>query len=83
MRCPHRDSYLGLECYLKAPHSFVAIGVMSSFSVLSSSFVNDSPINAFVRWKENLLEDYFPASKSKLRVASIVLVGQAHIASSK
>ena len=56
---------------------------MSSFSVLSSSFVNDSPINAFVRWKENLLEDYFPASKSKLRVAPIVLVGQAHIASSK
>ena len=56
---------------------------MSSFSVLSSSFVNDSPINAFVRWKENLLEDYFTASKSKLRVASIVLVGQAHIASSK
>ena len=62
---------------------FVAIGVMSSFSVLSSSFVNDSPINAFVRWKENPLEDYFPASKSKLRVAPIVLVGQVHIASSK
>ena len=56
---------------------------MSSFSVLSTSFVNDSPMNAFVHWKENLLEDTLTVSKSKLRVATIVLAGQGHIASSK
>ena len=56
---------------------------MSSFSVLSTIFVDDSPINSYEHWKENLLEDNFPVSKSKLRVATIVLVGQGHIASSK
>ena len=56
---------------------------MSSFSVLSTSFANDLQINAFVHWKENLLEDTLTVSKSKLRVTTIVLVGQGHIASSK
>ena len=47
---------------------------MSSFSVLSTSFVNDSPMNEFVHWKENLLEDTLTVSKSKLGVTTVVLV---------